>query len=545
MASPRAERIKQVWRCLLLLALVAVLYGRTLSFEFAYVDDSRLVIDRARFLSDLSNAPKLFREPYFVPAERRGEGYYRPLVSLTYMLDAQGGPLSPAAYHRTNVALHAAACLLVFALFSLLLANRNAALACAAVFAVHPALTETVVWIPGRNDTIAVIFMILAWIAHLAAPKSQSAARRLLLWAAYAVSFLFALLSKEAAIMLPLLVVGHHWLADRVRPTSRSLAILLAASAAPIIIWATLRAQIGAEGSTESLFQRAGVAVAELPSLLLFLGKAVFPFDLAPLAHQKDSSWLPALAALPVVSIAFYRVNADVARRMAAGFAFFFLALAPTLPVSDTLILENRLYLPMIGLLYAAAVRIQALALSLRAVALLAGPVVALFGALAFRYSDGFRDRHAFAASAVHASPNLALAQMTHGNSLLVHGNIDAAETAYQATLRLDPNRTIAHNNLGVVHLRRNNVPAAEAEFRVELARNPTYAPAHYNLGLALYRTGRGAEAVTAWLRAAELEPDHVDAVGELWAYFSRTGDTARAAEFRSRLERLGLKVVK
>jgi Flp pilus assembly protein TadD len=537
--------VKQIGRCVALIALVAAVYGKSLSYDFSYVDDSRLVIDRARFLSDLSNAPKLFREPYFFPPERRGEGYYRPLVSLTYMLDAQGGPLSAAAYHRTNVALHAVACLLVFALFSILLSNRNAALACAALFAVHPALTETVVWIPGRNDTIAVIFMILAWLAFLRAEKSQSTARRSALWGGFSVAFLLALLSKEAAIMLPFVVVGHRWLADRERPTIRALAILLAASVPPVLIWATLRSQIGAEGSAESLFQRAGVAFAQLPSLFLFLGKALLPFDLAPLAHQKDSSWIPALVALPAAALAFYRVPWAVACRMAAGFALFFLALAPTLPVSDSLILENRLYFPVLGLLFAAAVRIEALSLSGRAIATATCAVVAAFGVLAFRYSEGFRDRHAFAEAGVRGSPNLALAQMTHGNSLLVRGSVDAAEAAYHATLRLDPNRTIAHNNLGVVHLRRNNLAAAEAEFRVELVRNPNHSPAHYNLGLALNRTGRAAEAITAWIRAAELDPEHVDAVGELWAHFAKVGDTVRAAEFRARLERLGLKAVK
>src|SRR5262249_39402049 len=76
--------------------------------------------------------------------------YWRPLVTASYVLDAQWGGARPLAYHATNVVLHAAASALVLALLRRFGVGRGLALAGALAFAVHPALASAVAWIPGR-----------------------------------------------------------------------------------------------------------------------------------------------------------------------------------------------------------------------------------------------------------------------------------------------------------------------------------------------------------------------------------------------------------
>ena len=83
-----------------------------------------------------------------------------------------------------------------------------AALAGAAIFAVHPVHVESVAWISGRTDLSCGLFFLAAFLAYRRSPSTRR-------WRARALSLLFfglALFSKEMAATLPLLVFGDRWM---------------------------------------------------------------------------------------------------------------------------------------------------------------------------------------------------------------------------------------------------------------------------------------------------------------------------------------------
>jgi len=97
------------------------------------------------------------------------------------------------------------------------------------------------------------------------------------------------------------------------------------------------------------------------------------------------------------------------------------LFLLPSLPVSDFLILENRRYVPAMGLLVALTAAVEALLSGIggRVVSCpVAGVALALVLVLATRswaYTDAFRDPSSSTAPAVRSSPPLALAHLNRG----------------------------------------------------------------------------------------------------------------------------------
>ena len=117
----------------------------------------------------------------------------RPLTYLTFWLNWMAGGSDPLGYHVFNLALHLGAVLLAYECLRRLLAER-AALAAAAIFAVHP--------IAGRGGGLRVgrAAIVLAALLSLASLAAWLDGKR---WLAVA-WFAAALLAKEECAAFPL-----------------------------------------------------------------------------------------------------------------------------------------------------------------------------------------------------------------------------------------------------------------------------------------------------------------------------------------------------
>jgi len=126
--------------------------------------------------------------------------YYRPLALLCLGLDWNLWGLNAAGFHLSNICLHAASTMLVFALGRRFLDLPGAA-AAALLFGLHPANHEAVFWIAGRFDLLATFFVLLALLLLF-----REDARSYALGVA---CFGLALLSKESALSLPMISASY------------------------------------------------------------------------------------------------------------------------------------------------------------------------------------------------------------------------------------------------------------------------------------------------------------------------------------------------
>ena len=91
------------------------------------------------------------------------------------------------------------------------------------------------------------------------------------------------------------------------------------------------------------------------------------------------------------------------------------------------------------------------------------------------------------------------------GNAFTIAGrNADAIRT-YTRLLSLSPTNALAYENMGVAQLQSRDLKSAEASLRTALALDPNLPAANTALGVLLASTGRQAEAIEAWKRAAAL----------------------------------------
>jgi len=200
----------------ILIAAVALLYGRTVTFDFVNYDDYDLVTRNADFLGDPGNILTSFTTHAFT-SHREESVYYRPVLLISYFADYFAWGLKPAGYHLTNVFLHTLAALFLFALARETLRqagvptkaapaadagsrDETTAFFTALIFAAHPVQTESVAWVSGRNDILLGALLIGSLLCYVLQYRQGRA--RALMFPLSAVLFAAALLTKESALFI-------------------------------------------------------------------------------------------------------------------------------------------------------------------------------------------------------------------------------------------------------------------------------------------------------------------------------------------------------
>lgn len=137
--------------------------------------------------------------------------YYRPLVTVSFMLEQRLWGLSPATLRATNIFIFLSLLVTLFVLIRTWGGSRFAALGATALFAASPINAGNVTWVVGRGD-----LMMLLWgtITLILLRKGKN--RGVWVMPAAWVSFALAVLSKETALFfIPLFLLadppGTKW----------------------------------------------------------------------------------------------------------------------------------------------------------------------------------------------------------------------------------------------------------------------------------------------------------------------------------------------
>ena len=276
---------------MLLVVLVALVWGRSLGFPVVYWDDTQYLYEDARVQAlSLENLWRIVSESYF--------SNYHPLTTLTYALDhAVWGNWLPG-FHLTHLVLYAAGIVVLYFLFARLLGNDRAALLAAALYAVHTIHVEPVVWLAQRKDLLCLVLYagtLLAWVRYRATEAPQLRRRLYLLVLALAA---LAMLAKGYAVVLPAALLAYD-LTLAPRPLKRAVVeqLPLVALAAIVTVITVLAQETAlAESETTSLVFGARLVLL-LKVFAVYAGRALVPVSLA-VHYPVGADWLPGVVAV-------------------------------------------------------------------------------------------------------------------------------------------------------------------------------------------------------------------------------------------------------
>ncbi len=524
----RLDRLAQSrWAVAVLLAAALLAFGQTVRFDFTGYDDDALIVNRLPELQATNSPLRFFTEPTLL--NPRQTPFYRPLLMLSFWLDARISGRQPVGYHAANVLYHLLAVWALFALLQRLLADRPTAFVLALLFAIHPAHTQAVAWIPGRNDVLLSIAAFLSLRFWLDWRHTQNTVHFFL----HLLFFLMALFTKETAVVLPLVSVllffslRQPW----------AMASLLPAIAGWMVIsglWFWLRQQALAGAPGLGHFPLIGPLEALL-GLSTYAVKAILPLRLSPypVSHDIALTWeAGALMLLLVFSYAGFRD-----RRLAwFGLAWFGIWLAPTFVqgAEEINFLEPRMYAALPGmLLFLAQVHWQRFKIPLRWRPVLLAGVAGFFLLQSWTYARAFVDPEQFWTTMQTRAPRSAFTYYGLGNLFMQKQAYDEAVRAYRRAIELKPDYARAYFNLGNAYYRLGQMQQAEDAYRKSLHYFPGFAKARVNLAAVFFNRanrlrdeGEYGRAIEFYQKAIELNPSFVEAYNNLGVLLSKMGKT-------------------
>jgi tetratricopeptide (TPR) repeat protein len=516
------------WAGALLALLTFVIYARTLSCQFVF-DDIPQILENP-FITNASFWRRIFLGSVW---SFRGAGehdnFYRPLQFVIYWLLYRANGPNPAVFHLFQLLLCAGTAWLVFLLGRELLGNDLAAWGGALLWALHPQHVETVTWVSALPDAGAACFGILGFRYFLRAEKAADGA-----WGRYALAALAyfpALLFKESALTLPLLVLVY-WFFFPGSSTWKQKAVRWLPFGAAVAVYMAVRiTALGGFSQAPEPFKFSRQILAAALGLLgqharLFFWpvrlSAFRVFNLGPSLH---SPW-PWLVLLALVTAVFLRRGEPL-----LGFLVFWwlVTLAPCLDVRMVSfpVADRFSYMPSVGLALAVAylllVKLPPLFPMTRLAPALAGAVALVSIAYAVqdvRLVPTWGDNVALWDYSLRASPDSALVHLFQATLLRTRdGNMPGAEREYQTALRLNresvrPLAGIAYEcylGLGQIALLRAHVPEALNFYQMAIRQGPDHSPAYKALGALYFPQGNYQQAEEYFTIAVKLDPQDVE----------------------------------
>jgi Tfp pilus assembly protein PilF len=554
MQDSKAPLTATLYPVLLLCVLCLSVYANSLWGEFAW-DDSLLVV-RNESIRSLENIPEMLtsRMWSFAGSSTATNRYYRPVPALIYAIVYHFVGLSPFGYHLANVLLHTAATLVVYAFCRELRIFGTASLLPAALFAVHPVHTEAVASIAATSEVACGLFYFMALWGFL----RYWTVRRVGWLVLSAAAFFIALLSKEAAVTLPvaaLLVVLMK--RDELRVGVRKIALSMAPFFVTIGVYGMLRLWVVGAGIPSTLRTEASILDWITLGLWLFgqyVRYAFVPYPLTPfhltslhLADRMPSSVLYMLLIAGTATLLYFMRHRMKTAVYWAG--MFVVTLAPVFYLKGItggfMFAERYLYMPTLPAMALLALLVLQLPRDFL-VAAVASLVAAFSFATVLQNRAWDSDKALFARSAT-VYPENSYAWVNLGGMYLNEGNDAQAQQAFEMAGRhiaskkyLQPSHTeyLAELGLGTMAARRGLSPEAKTHLERALALNPAGENAYSVLAGVLINLDSNFDAAIPLLeKAIALNPVDDQARDSLGVAFFQKGQYEKAAgHFREAL---------
>jgi tetratricopeptide (TPR) repeat protein len=536
--------LPDLWVALALLVVTFGVYSQVRHFQFINYDDPEYVVANSHVRAGLTGAGIAWAFTSYDAAN------WFPLTWITHMLDVQLFGLDSGWHHLTNVVLHCAAALLLFAALKRMTGARWPAAFVAFVFALHPLHVESVAWVAERKDVLSAFFWCLTLWCYARYVERPSARRYL----PVVLTFGLGLMAKPMIVTLPfvLLLLDYWPLRRELRPNLliEKLPLFALAFAVSLVTYLAQHGG-GAVAAVSGIpldARLANAVVAYVTYLCDFFwpaGLSVF-YPYAPaLPGWQVAGSAAVLAGISYLAVRYWRTRPW----LAVGWFWYLGTLVPVIglvQVGAQSHADRYTYLPMIGvsilLAWGAAdlvawrrvSRALACALSVACVALTWVQVqywansetlfphtlrnttgnYVIHNNLANYYLEQHRNEEARdqATDALAIRPYYVDARVNLGTALQRLGNPVAAEAEYRRALEIQPANVAALSGLGASLAVEQRPGEALAALQAAVQHAPDCADCHYNLGKVLSMMGRNDEAATELATALRYRPDNADA---------------------------------
>lgn len=550
------NRIRHYLPLFSIISISFLVYFNALRSGFVW-DDMVLVVDNEG-ITKLGYFWKDFARDFFDTAEDTPEfkyGYYRPIISLSYMVDYALWGLKPWGFHLSNIIFHIICCVLVYFIGNSLFKNHDTSLVASLLFASHPIHTESVTWISGRTDVVAGIFFLSAFSLYQKTihpflrdketdrdtllkrfPATHTSSRviagslssrevfieifksRKIFYVCSIIVFAIAMLCKEMVATLPFLLIAYTLYFTGLRNIRRvTVSLVLSAPYFFVLLlygvtrFVVLGIHTVVNPGGEEVKGIYPTAVSFIKTIFLYLFKLIYPGHLSAYIQNPMSFSItePAviLSTLGMIVLIFFMVW--LRKRWAGVSLMILFYLVTLLPLSNFVrisapwdmgfvMAERFLYIPSFG----------------------------FCGLIALLLTNSWKTpRQSFPIQKyVTISLTVALLLFYSGRTLLRNRDWVNEKAFFLKAIEDAPEAALLHHALGNMYVREENYNHALVCYKESLRLYPRYHAAYNNIGTIYSKHGHFDQAIVAFTEAIRINPDYVQAHFNLGTVYYQKG---------------------
>jgi tetratricopeptide (TPR) repeat protein len=443
---------------------------------------------------------------------------WHPVTWWSYLIDVELFGVDPGAIRLVSLLWHAVAGITLLAALRRLTGDFWPSVLAAALFVVHPARLESVVWISERKDVLSGLFLALALLLYARRPVPRIAH--------VAVAMALGVAAKPSVVVLPvLLLLLDVWPLRRFEDESwwRSL-WLLVKEKVPLfgiglvagILTILAQSRSGAVVTLERLPATVRISGA-LNALWDYLWSAVWPAGLRFFYGFRRPDLVETLAlgvALAGLTVGAFWAHRRGWHHVSVGWLWFVVALLPTLgliQVGNQARADRYTYLASIGLAIAFAWslgRLATTAYSRIACVLIGVTAVTALAAVSRHQLAFWRNDQALWQRVVTLEPDQFFGWYRLGEEAVGRGDYMAAVPALERALTLKPGWPIADGLLGLSLSYLGDHEQAVSRAGAAVARDPESALLRRIAADVFARSGMQQAAAAQLLVGIFLAPD-------------------------------------
>ncbi|MBI4983005.1 MAG: tetratricopeptide repeat protein [Candidatus Omnitrophica bacterium] len=564
---------------ILIAAVCLLAYSSSFGNPFLWDDEGLIVINQ--FIKELSSWGRVFTSDLY-SSSLAGSNFYRPVQTLSFILDYHLWHLNPFGYHLTNVLLQIIVAFLIFLLILTLLNDSVLAFVAALLFAVSPIHCEAVTYISGRADMLMAVFLISSLLAFIRTFEIKSLSKYI--WLAVALFlFVLGLLSKELAGIFPFVILAWVYYFKKEELKKRFFFIRFVFPFFVLFAIYLLLRLTALKFATMYEPQLAKypllVRIEAFPLVLwTYLKIMVFPVGLHMsrtliLPEQLIGKALLFAGFLGVWTIVLYTCFSKKINKISAFLTFwFFIFLLPQsgiFPI-NAFVSDHFVYLSSISFFVLVAYLLKRY-LGRKAFVFVASVLILFFGVLTFGRNFEWRNQEAFFSRIIKFSPSSYLAHNNLGIQFENNGEFKRAVSEYKKAVEIKPRMVMAVSNLANVYYKmkmfaqaqeqysllermvpadkagelQNNIGAlydaqglhdqAVSRFKLALILNPRLDLVHFNLARVYLKMGKPAlaeEEIISSFKKSNLDELSAGALGIIRSYLAQAKDLNCAVTF-------------
>ena len=487
--------------------IIFLIYANGLNTPFQS-DDERHIYESPK-IKDLS---KFFSTSYI---------QNRHINGLSFALNYKWGQENPFGYHLFNILIHICSTFLVFFITRLTIENgtywgkdaaQKIALTTTLLFGLHPMQTETITYISGRPGGLAGLFYFSSLLLFILASLKTCKIPRLILYLLSLTSFAMAVLGKETAITLFVIIIlydlcfikGPDWVSFRFR---LGYYLCYPALAVAILYFAPNLLRYIISHWSAFFFKHINfpLGLVQLDILKHPLKLFLFPFNLTfEYDFLTQVSWPSLLTSITILLLCVFLVCKKFYLKnslLTFCVLWFPLTIAPTNSFMERahLFSERNMYIPLFGLCLFFAVILFLICKTQKHSAIW-GTCLLLFIGTAFssmviKRNQAYASPSALWADTFKKSPNkLSVGKMLSIHYLMEEDYVSALKPL-KALLEINPNLYDVHQNLGIAQKSLAKFSEAEKSFKEAIRIEPTDPDSHFNLASLYGNLGKFTQA--------------------------------------------------